>query len=1151
VGHATFIDMDLASALLNRVENALIAMRSLDEAVPAATQLFNGHPDNPDSRYYSIDGSLDCPPLGIKEFEWTEEAEKLRTEIEALSGATNVDENVSVFELGLDSIDMIKLASRLKSRGISISVGAIVKSQTVAKMTTKIAKEDDTREVIKRTKDYEERLAMHLQDIDRLSENVVAVLPATPLQEGMIAEMTASGYAKYFNHEVFRIEHDVDVEKLKASWDVVIRGNEIFQTHFVEIEDADLPISYAQVIRRPSVSSWITIELAKDANLEAEIREIVKEAIKLAKIGKLLQLRNMKRGDEEYLLLSICHALYDGWSLQALHGDVWKAYHGEVVTRPDPRLALEQVVAAQGPEATKFWKAALTGLPRCRFPQRKSPSIDDVEITHRQERLSHIPLAKIREFCRSMSITLQTLGQTCWAFLLASYTRRLNIAFGAVLSCRDTDDANELMFPLMNTVAVRSVIHGSIEDMLHYMQANGNSIRQYQHFPLRRAQAFAGDSDGRLFDTLFIYQGRSRGSVSAENRLYQSAISVSEVEFPVCVEMEIIGEIMVLRTACRESARTETETYLLLQELDNVLKRIISDPRAPSIVSGVKGVSVCGLQSFLVGSSQIAPGSQIGEQIANPAKNPWTVSEKVIRAVLSRVSKVAEEQITKDQTIFHLGLDSISAIKVSSILRRKGITISVNNIMKNNSVRSMAQFVDRASDAPLQDSDDSDDAFDTLKHVDREAVIQGAGFKLEDIEDVLPVTAGQLYMLARWQASDGALFMGTFKYNLIRSVDKGKLEGAWKALRRKYPILRTVFVPTGESKLHFLQVVLKDTSGNVGLVQPVDRQDSCSLTSPLSVTVEEFNGHDFLRLRIHHALYDAVSLPLMAKELQELYLGESKDVLPSKNFREFVFRSVNEWASAVQRRREFWVSYLHRETLLPVMEQSLPRANHRIEAFIPEIPIGDVVLVGQRLGVSVDALLLAVFSNIYSNLVRQNVPTNSDEVVFGLYLANRAVYGEDLSTMMAPTLNLLPLRVKGIGSTCVVDVARRIQMDLRRISSAEVVGTSLAEIHAWTGVRVNCFVNILRTLDEGESELTCASASCSQRGGDKSRLFEDKGGEETRRECVVDVVQMRADPRTKTNAGKGYNIHSAEAYLVSTPVPFTRHMHPSTHLSAS
>jgi hypothetical protein len=106
-----------------------------------------------------------------------------------------------------------------------------------------------------------------------------------------------------------------------------------------------------------------------------------------------------------------------------------------------------------------------------------------------------------------------------------------------VLSGRDFDGADEIMFPAMNTVPVRAILHGSYRDMLSYMQENGAMTLKHQHTPLREIQRLVNTGGTRLFDTIFLYQ-RSQASADNERQLYDSVGGASDVE--VCLLSVIV-----------------------------------------------------------------------------------------------------------------------------------------------------------------------------------------------------------------------------------------------------------------------------------------------------------------------------------------------------------------------------------------------------------------------------------------------------------------------------------------------------------------------------------------------------------------------------------------------------------------------------------
>lgn len=80
--------------------------------------------------------------------------------------------------------------------------------------------------------------------------------------------------------------------------------------------------------------------------------------------------------------------------------------------------------------------------------------------------------------------------------------------------------------------------------------------------------------------------------------------------------------------------------------------------------------------------------------------------------------------------------------------------------------------------------------------------------------------------------------------------------------------------------------------------------------------------------------------------------------------------------------------------------------------------------------------------------------------MIGIYLANRSLDMDDLTELAAPTFNLVPLRISTSGSS-IIESALRVQRDLSEISRLEYCGVSMRDIHTWTGITVDTYVNFL------------------------------------------------------------------------------------------
>jgi aryl carrier-like protein len=1021
------------------------------------------------------DGEYSITPR--EPFTWTKNAHYMRQEIAMLAKVSKdtIHEHSSIFELGLDSIDVIKLSSRLKKRGIEISVSAIIKSKTIGRMSQNICIKDkkDPLSSGKSMDAMSLELSAYLDRTGKLYPDVEMVLPATPLQQSMVNEMIKSRYARYFNVDAFKLSAGVDPKRLMAAVKKTVEQSPILRTTFVEVDDPKLPVSFAQIVHREPDSSNSNFSICKSADeqtIEDFMRHFQSESKDLAaEKNALLQVHCVLVGLSQYLVIAISHALYDGTSLRFIHEDIQQAYHGELKLRPDFMPFSENIFQSTTEEAKKFWRTTLSNLPAARFPRKGLSDRQDGSLTTRLERRSRVPLQRMEELCKSSRTTMQTLGQTCWALVLSHLIGQLDVVFGSVLSCRDSEEASKVMFPLMNTVAVRAVPHGSVLDMLRYMQEMSDTTRQYQHFPLGTAQAYAMasrqsqfTSDATLFDTLFIYQGRR--STAGSDKLYESVYGNADVEFPVCAEMEIVDDKYVSWTiACKSFAAVEAEE--IVEALEIVLEHILTHPEAQTLASDAEGISICGLPKFK--KAETMPSKASARSI-NGFNDEWSTGELTIRKALHEISDIPEDAIRKDSTIFHLGLDSILILKLPALLKKYGIKLSVSDILREQTVYAMA----KAAAGPKSQVNGTLDLDSILAaSVPSEALSSVLGKiekKVGELQHVMPVTAGELYMIRQWQASRGAMFYQTFTYNLAGPINKRKLEAAWSELLRRHDIFRTGFLEAGTD---IVQVVFKNPPNEI-IYDPEDndwriRKHRKDLTlPPLNLVVDKIDSSSvILRIVLHHALYDGISLPILLEELQSLYQGRFLSE-PSIGFRTFIAQSIS--ASSPNLTKDKWQSYLQHETLYPT-PSIMTKRRQRTEVFHPLYQVSNVKKLAQDSDVSIDALFLASVAKLYAHKLGSSF---SKQVVFGIYLANRAPFGEDLSNLAAPTLNLLPLRVRDPLSRSIQELAKEVQKDIHEISSKEMVSASLAEIYTWTGVRVNCFVNILKSVNPSPKDTT-------------------------------------------------------------------------------
>lgn len=472
-------------------------------------------------------------------FIWGPEAKTLRTTIAILAdiGESGVDEDSSIFELGLDSIEAIKLSSRLRFNGIKLSVSTIMRNPTIRKLQGILGQS------LKRTNGIMSgnRLVEFEQQVRRGLENqkhgwnqdqIEAIYPTTPLQEGIIAETLASDYKLYFNHDALELAGWVDLGRLRSAWESVAQNSEILRTSFFHVSGiiTDSSYTFGQIVHKRSQLSWVEVILSSEENAIKSIKNAMQQASQSVNMLQEppLRITVVRTPQTRYLVLSISHALYDGWSMGLLHEDVQSAYFDSPPSRPSCRVLLEDIFNTNPRDSERFWKQMLAGASTSTFPVLGNQS--SPVITYRFERHSVLPFWKIQTFCKQIGVTVQSLGQMCWALLLAHYLGVPDILFGTVLSGRDFESAEEIIFPAMNTLPVRAIVHGDYRDMLRYIQDNSARVLKYQQTSLRQIQKLVNSQGQRIFDTLFIYQRGREPPKSSRKSLWHSIEGASDVE---------------------------------------------------------------------------------------------------------------------------------------------------------------------------------------------------------------------------------------------------------------------------------------------------------------------------------------------------------------------------------------------------------------------------------------------------------------------------------------------------------------------------------------------------------------------------------------------------------------------------------------------
>ncbi|KAL2912317.1 hypothetical protein HK105_208164, partial [Polyrhizophydium stewartii] len=414
----------------------------------------------------------------------------------------------SFFALGGDSISAIKAAAAMQRAGISITVPQLFKAQTVARVAA-LADAADAHDGHRSATEWP---AAVLSD-ETLAElaavgDFVDAYPATPLQAGMVAATMQDARA-YVNQVPLRATRTMSLESLRGALRGALRA--VVQHH---------------AILRTSFVSTVAGGIVQVVRASADAAECVVVAAPLAQHlaadkarGMLLSDASWIRaalvcdpaGSAQHVVVTIHHALYDGWSLPMIMRDLAAALDGHAL---EPRPAFRTVVdfiAAQDAAATEaFWTQQLVGLEPAQ-PLSLGHSVRTGDEDAPLAQACSTPMAELQRAAQRAGVTVAVVLKAAWAATLSKFTRSHDVVFGEVLANRDiaVGGADRIVGPLLNTVPCRVVLDDAARaaDLVASMQAQHGAVLSHSHAALVDVQRWAGiQGDGKLFNTLFVFE---------------------------------------------------------------------------------------------------------------------------------------------------------------------------------------------------------------------------------------------------------------------------------------------------------------------------------------------------------------------------------------------------------------------------------------------------------------------------------------------------------------------------------------------------------------------------------------------------------------------------------------------------------------------
>uniref|UniRef100_UPI00055B5728 condensation domain-containing protein n=1 Tax=Paenibacillus sp. JCM 10914 TaxID=1236974 RepID=UPI00055B5728 len=356
-------------------------------------------------------------------------------------------------------------------------------------------------------------------------KNIETFFPASPLQKGFIyhtlLDPDSGGYIVQFS---CKLAGPLDVLNMQVAWAKIIARHSVLRSEFL-IEDVE---EYIQVVRKhvevPLENvDWTHLETSKQEQLLLEFLENDRKRGFDITQAPLLRVTLFHLHDQSYQMVWSCHhLLVDGWSISIILKEYFECYEALVcnlpIHLPQVRPYRDYIVWINRQDkwkAEEFWRNELrefkvsTPLPLERF---KSNDFNRPgRFTEKEIHLSGSLTQKLNQFTKQHQLTLNTVIQGAWAFMLSRFSGETDIVFGVTGSGRPTEIAKvEYMVGMfINTLPFRIHIDTklSIYNWLQEIQMRNLELRQYEYCSLVDIQGWSEIPRGtRMFETIYVFE---------------------------------------------------------------------------------------------------------------------------------------------------------------------------------------------------------------------------------------------------------------------------------------------------------------------------------------------------------------------------------------------------------------------------------------------------------------------------------------------------------------------------------------------------------------------------------------------------------------------------------------------------------------------
>ncbi|KAI4864703.1 non-ribosomal peptide synthase [Hypoxylon rubiginosum] len=394
------------------------------------------------------------------------------------------------FNSGGDSLRAMKLVAQARTQDIALTVADVLANPVLSDMAL-VARPGSGEASVEVpsfsllgdqwSEDAARRDCAAFCDVD--PEKIEDIYPCTPLQEGLMA-LSAKVSEAYVAQRVVELADETAARGLAKAFELASRDCAILRTRIVQVPGHGL----MQVVVKDDFNcKWLSGSSLSNY-LVQDRSDPVQLGSPLVRYGVVI---NEQDTGKYHFVLTMHHALYDGWSMPLVVERVNRAYNNLSTERPaDFKHFISYLSGMNREESEAYWRERLEGANGEQFPP--------LPYSGYQQQADSLLEHYVHTGKPTTGITLATIIRGAWSLLVSNYMATNDVVFGETLTGRNAPilGVEQIEGPMIATIPVRVAVNPNttIQEFLQEIHDQSVAGIAHEHFGLQHIRRLSPDA---------------------------------------------------------------------------------------------------------------------------------------------------------------------------------------------------------------------------------------------------------------------------------------------------------------------------------------------------------------------------------------------------------------------------------------------------------------------------------------------------------------------------------------------------------------------------------------------------------------------------------------------------------------------------------